>query len=202
MGFAAAVARGRLWWLAELWVAPGFRGRGIASGLLRKVKRSSRGVRGRVLAGLAGTDGAGMVLGLRAGMWARYPVFTLEGGQEAAGKLHRGARLPSGTRMVRYDASAKMGPRSPLLRLDREILAVNRPDDHVYWMTHGERTCLLLWKGNRALAYAYLGAGGEVGPLAATGPQGLYSALALAVTRRPATTRRFACAFRGSTIRP
>ena len=46
VGFAVAVTRGRLWWLSELWVAPGFRGRGIGSALLRKVRRASRGVKG------------------------------------------------------------------------------------------------------------------------------------------------------------
>ncbi len=183
VGFAAAVTRGRLWWLSELWVAPGFRGRGIGSALLRKVRRASRGLRGRVLAGLTGLDGAGMVLGLRAGMWARYPVFTLEGGQEAVERLHRAHPMPPGARMARYDAAARLGPRSPLLRLDREVLAGTRPDDHVFWMTRGGRTCLLLWKGNRALAYAYLGTGGEVGPLAAAGPQGLLSALGLVVSK-------------------
>lgn len=192
VGFAAAVTRGRLWWLSELWVAPGCRGRGIGSALLRKVRRSSRGVRGRVLAGLTGPDGAGVVLGMRAGMWARYPVFTLEGDKQAAERLHRACPMPPGARMARYDASAKLGARSPLLRLDREILGGNRPDDHVFWMTHGQRTCLLLWKANRALAYAYVSAEGEVGPLAATGPLGLRSALALAVSkgvRRSETVR-------------
>jgi GNAT superfamily N-acetyltransferase len=181
VGFAAAVNRGRLWWLSELWVAPGFRGRGIAQGLLRKVRRSSRGARGRVMAGLAGEDGIGVVLGLRAGMQARYPVFVLEGDADAAGRLRRTCNLPSGGRIARYDAAARMGTRSPLLRLDREVRDGGREEDHAFWMNRDGRSCFLLWKGNRAMAYGYVGPDGNVGPLASGGPQGLKGALGMMV---------------------
>jgi GNAT superfamily N-acetyltransferase len=179
VGFAAAVSRGPLWFLSELWVAPDHRGQGTGSALLRMTRRASRGVRGRMLAGLAGADPAPLALGLRAGMTACRPVLLLEGDGGAVERLWKAHRPPRGARAVRYDPAAPLGPRSPLMTLDREARGGVRPQDHVFWMADGERSGFLLWQGKRVLAYVYGNRHGEIGPLAAAGPRGLLGALAL-----------------------
>ena len=180
VGFAAAITRGSTWLLSELWVIPEYRGRGIGSRLFQLARKSTRGPRGMVRAGMAGDDGGGLVIGLRNGLLTRYPVFRDEGDADAAARAW-GAKRSGSARQVRYDTHAAIGPRSPLLRLDREARGAERPEDHSFWLSDPGRAGYLLWMGKRPVAYFYVKETGEIGPLAAASQTGLTFALRHAV---------------------
>jgi hypothetical protein len=190
VGFAAATSRGTRWFVSELWVAPGFAGRGIGGELYRLVKRSTRGLRGRVRAALAGDDAASLALGLRDGMQARFPVFRVHGDAAAVERLWTAAAGGGAkrSRLVAYEPRAGAPPNSPLNRIDQQVRGEARPSDHLFWLSDRSRRGFVVWLGKRAVAYFYVSELGEIGPLAAQGTTGLALGLRHAVHqagRRP-----------------
>ena len=157
VGFSAAVPRGPLWFVCELRVDPEQRNQGIGRRLLSRARRSVRGIRGRILAGLAGPDPAGLALGVGAGMMPRCAIVRLHGDAAAARKLWRAHAPGRGSRVVRYDPDAPLGPRSPLAALDRAARGAARPQDHRFWLAAAERRGMLVWHGKRPVAYLYVG---------------------------------------------
>ena len=177
VGFGAATVRGNCFFVSELWVAPGYAGRGIGSRLYSFLKRSTRGLRGRVRAALAGDDAASLALGLRDGLQARFPVFRLEGDADAADRLWSAPGRTSRERLVPYAPKAGAGPRSPITRLDQATRGGARPMDHVFWLGDPERKGFVVWLARRPVAYLYVTERGEVGPVAASGTTGMDLAL-------------------------
>jgi GNAT superfamily N-acetyltransferase len=181
VALAAATTRGRVWFVSELWVAPGFRGQGIGSRLLRLLKRSGRGLRGRIRAALAGDDGASLALALGDGMQVRSPIFRLAGDPGAAERLWSAPGRPARARLAACRPAGALGPRSPLARLDLAARGTVRPMDHAFWLSRPDQEGFLVWIGPRPAAYFYVSGLGEVGPVAAAGPAGLDLALRHAV---------------------
>ena len=174
VGFAAAVPRGTTWFLSELWVHPFHRGQGIGTRLYRMVRRSTRGLRGRVRAALAGDDGGGLAIGLRDGLLARFPIFRVSGDAEAAKRLWAAARKQAGSlRVVRFHKGAGVGNDSPLIKADLGPRGASRPQDHAFWLAEPTRTAYLVWSGKRPTGYFYANSLGEVGPVAAGGAAAL-----------------------------
>src|SRR5437660_184388 len=121
VGFAFSWVCGGLWFLAELFVAPGQQGRGIGNELLMRTFEHARtaGARNKALITFTfNTVSQGLYI--RHGLFPRLPVYLLAAGRDALRAPPEGARL----RFVPIDGTG--AHRDKLAWLDKSTLGFSR----------------------------------------------------------------------------
>jgi GNAT superfamily N-acetyltransferase len=189
VGFSSASVRGDLWFLAMLFVDPADQADGVGKALMDHAQAArdvdpggplvpgpddplDSGIR---IWGMC-TDSAQPIsnaLYASRGMVPRVPVWRL------SGEVRRWAALPeppAGTEAIPFEtveARTSDGPErlaAHLAELDRELLGITHPVDHVYLRREGRVGVLLREPRGRVLGYAYASSVGRMGPVAAVDP--------------------------------
>jgi GNAT superfamily N-acetyltransferase len=174
VGFGSANVRGRAWFLALLFVAPGEQGRGLGTALLERtlppgVHPGSGEVDGGWTFGTA-TDSVQPIsnaLYARLGLVPRVPFLHL------VGELRRPeafAPLPAGVEAVAFadvGAGEESAVETIVAMMDRELLGYVHPQDHAFLRAEGRTGILFQGTDGTALGYGYTSRVGRVGPVAA-----------------------------------
>lgn len=161
VGSALSWVCGDLWFLAELFVAPGCQGRGIGNGLLaRSLEHASR----------AQSTNRGLItftfnvvsqsLYIRHGLSPRLPIYMLSVERE------RMKPLPQISRFDLTPIEPTPSHLRLLAELDRGVLGVSREKHHLYLLRDSRMNGVLLHEGSDCVGYAYVSEAGHVGPLA------------------------------------
>lgn len=180
VGFALSWVCGRLWFLAELFVAPGRQGQGIGNELLDRTLRhaSQAGATEKSLITFA-FNVVSQGLYARHGLLPRLPIHLCSAERESLARRAWGHTLRS-TPIRATAADLEM-----LRRLDIEALGVSREKHHRYLLGDPRMEGVFLEDGGERVGYAYVAATGHIGPLAVIDahalPGSFRAALAMAV---------------------
>lgn len=162
VGFAFSWACGDLWFLAELFVAPGQQGRGIGNKLLAHTLDHAR---------KAGATNKSLItftfnvvsqgLYIRHGMLPRLPIYLFSGGFRAedrsrGDKLHCATIEPSPSHL------------NILAKFDAGTLGFSREKHHRYLLGDATMKGVFLQDCGDCVGYAYVSTTGHVGPVAVT----------------------------------
>jgi ribosomal protein S18 acetylase RimI-like enzyme len=163
VGFALSWVCGDLWFLAELFVAPGQQGRGVGNELLARTFEHAR---------KAGATNKSLItftfnvvsqgLYIRHGMSPRVPIYFVSGARDTVMTGLGSGKLRS-TPIEAIPAHLKT-----LAQLDLSSLGVSREKHHRYLLNDSAIKGVLLHDDDDCIGYAYVSATGHVGPLAVT----------------------------------
>jgi ribosomal protein S18 acetylase RimI-like enzyme len=161
VGFALSWVCDRLWFLAELFVAPGRQGQGIGNELLNRAMRHAT---------LAGATEKSLItfafntvsqgLYVRHGLLPRLPIHLCSAARETLAQ-RAGGRTLGATPIRATAADLQM-----LQRLDIAALGVSREKHHRYLLGAPGMEGVFLEDGSECVGYAYVAATGHIGPLA------------------------------------
>lgn len=175
-GFALSWVCGQLWFLAELFVAPGRQGQGIGNELLERTLQHARqaGAHNRSLITFA-FNVVSQGLYVRHGLQPRVPIHLCSAGREALASRERGPTLRA-TPIRATTADLEM-----LRQLDVAALGVSREKHHRYLLGDAATAGVFLEDGGERVGYAYVSAAGHVGPLAVMHAQAMPAAFRTAL---------------------
>lgn len=180
VGFALSWVCGRLWFLAELFVAPGRQGQGIGNALLDRtmLHASKAGATEKSLITFA-FNVVSQGLYVRHGLFPRVPIHLCSAERESLARQTQGPAL----RVTPIRATA--ADREMLRQLDVATLGVAREKHHRYLLGDPRMEGVFLEDKGERVGYAYVAATGHIGPLAVMQahamPGAFRAALALAV---------------------
>ncbi|MCD6733469.1 MAG: GNAT family N-acetyltransferase [Burkholderiaceae bacterium] len=161
VGFALGWISARLWFLAELFVAPGQQGRGIGDELLTRALHHATDA-GATERGLI-TFAFNLVsqgLYMRHGFYPRVPLHVCSIERESL--KNRPPGDPLRTTPIRPTAADL----EMLARLDMSALGISREKHHRYLADDASMKGVLLHDEGECVGYAYISATGHIGPLA------------------------------------
>lgn len=161
VGFALSWVCGDLWFLAELFVAPGLQGQGVGNELLARTFEHAR---------KAGATNKSLItftfnvvsqgLYIRHGMLPRLPIYFFSAARDSL--LPRLQETTFRYRSIEPTASHL----KTLAQLDISTLGVSREKHHRYLLNDGTMKGVFLYDGAECVGYAYVSATGHVGPVA------------------------------------
>jgi GNAT superfamily N-acetyltransferase len=159
VGFALSWVCGELWFLAELFVAPGRQGDGIGAKLLARTFEHAEKARATNKALITFTfNVVSQGLYIRNGLFPRLPIYLFSATRDVLTSRLKGETLrATSTTASHLDA---------LARLDASALGISRAKHHNYLLNDKTMTGVLLHQGDECIGYAYVSATGHVGPLA------------------------------------
>ena len=176
VGFALSWVCGDLWFLAELFVAPGHQGRGIGNELLARTFEHAR---------KAGATNKSLItftfnvvsqgLYIRHGLFPRLPIYLFSVARDALMARLQGDKL----RITPIEPTASH--LKTLAQLDVSTLGISREKHHRYLLSDGTMKGVLLHDGGDCIGYAYVSATGHVGPLAVAQARGMGAAFRTAL---------------------
>jgi GNAT superfamily N-acetyltransferase len=176
LGSAFSWVCGDLWFLAELFIAPGHQGSGIGRELLRRALTHADqvGAKKRALITFAfNTVSQGLYM--RNGLFPRLPLYMF-GGE------HKPGRGQSTTRHLRVEhLTLSEAHISALSEIDMAALGTSRARHHKHLLCDLTIRGFLISEGGDAIGYAYVSAAGHVGPLAVKWPAAMKTVLELAL---------------------
>lgn len=181
-GFALSWVCGKLWFLAELFVAPGRQGHGIGNELLERTFRhaSEAEATGKSLITFA-FNVVSQGLYLRHGLLPRVPLHLCSIERESLALRAQGSTLH--TRPIRQTAADL----DMLRRFDNASLGFPREKHHRFLLADPAMEGVFLEDAGECVGYAYVAATGHVGPVAVVReeamPLAFRTALAMAVAR-------------------
>lgn len=161
LGFAFSWVCGDLWFLAELFVAPGQQGRGIGNELLARTLAhagKNRAAHRALITFAFNTVSQGLYL--QHGLLPRLPLTFFKVSRE--------------TLLTRLEDTAfshtplQISDLQDLSEIDAHALGVSREKHHRYLMSDTGMKGFLLRSGNERIGYVYVNPDGHIGPLAAT----------------------------------
>lgn len=161
VGFALSWVSGSLWFLAELFVAPGQQGRGIGDELLTRTLQhaTDAGATERSLITFA-FNLASQGLYMRHGLYPRVPLHMCSIERESLrNRLHGDTLRATPIRSTSADLET-------LARLDASALGISREKHHRYLLGDATIKGVLLHDDGDCVGYAYISATGQIGPLA------------------------------------
>jgi ribosomal protein S18 acetylase RimI-like enzyme len=166
LGFALAWVCGDLWFLSQLFVAPGQQGRGIGHELIKRALDHAQkaGATNRVLI----TPAFNMVsqgLYMRHGLLPRLPLYLFSAARETVG-----GKLP-GAQFGHVPLRADRQHLNHLAQIDAQSLGISREKHHKFLIDDRDTRGVLLFAEDKCVGYAYISRGGHVGPLAVARPQ-------------------------------
>lgn len=177
VGFALSWVCGDLWFLAELFVAPGHQGRGIGNELLARTLEHAR---------KAGATNKSLItftfnvvsqgLYIRHGLFPRLPIYLFGVARDTLIPLLQGEKL----RYMPIEPTASH--LKTLAQLDVSTLGVSREKHHRYLLNDETMKGVLFYDGAECMGYAYVSATGHVGPLAVSQAKGMNGAFRTALT--------------------
>lgn len=176
LGFAWSWACGDLWFLAQLFVAPGQQGRGIGNELIQRTFEHARKAGAATRALITFTfNTVSQGLYMRHGFQPRMPIYNFGAARDAL-KIHQ---MPAGLRYVQLTtADADL---QTLDRIDAISLGVSRGKHHRFLIGNAATNGVLLHSGDDCIGYAYINNQGHIGPLAVARPEHLGAAFGAAL---------------------
>lgn len=179
-GFALSWVCGRLWFLAELFVAPGRQGQGIGNELLGRTLQhaSQAGATEKSLITFA-FNVVSQGLYVRHGLLPRVPIHLCSAERESLVRHAQGPALrATPIRMTAADGEI-------LRKIDYATLGVSREKHHHYLLADPRIDGVFLDEGGTHVGYAYVAETGHIGPLAVMHahamPDAFRAALAIAI---------------------
>jgi GNAT superfamily N-acetyltransferase len=142
VGFAAAITRGPVRFLSELYVRPDVQSSGIGKALLERVLPPGAA---HVSATLSSDDERALSLYVRHGMQPQWPFFYLKA--ESAGLKNLS---DSSLEIVEAEAGD-----AALLKWDRGICGRERPQDHAYWVKAVDAVPVWFKREGHTAGYGY-----------------------------------------------
>jgi len=180
VGFALSWVCGRLWFLAELFVAPGRQGQGIGNELLDRTMQhaSQAGATEKSLITFA-FNVVSQGLYVRHGLLPRLPIHLCSAERESLVRhVNDHALRATPIRTTAVDLEM-------LRQLDVATLGVSREKHHRYLLGDPRMEGVFLEDAGQRVGYAYVAATGHIGPLAVMHahamPGAFRAALAMAV---------------------
>lgn len=177
LGFTFSWVCGDLWFLAELFVAPGQQGRGIGNELLARTlahAEKNKATHKALITFAFNTVSQGLYI--RHGLFPRLPLYFFKVTRDA---LLPGLKAPplGSTPLTTRDLGI-------LAKIDAHALGVSREKHHRYLMADGAMKGVMLRAGDACVGYVYINSDGHIGPLASMRPDttgaAFQTALALA----------------------
>lgn len=166
---------GDLWFLAELFVAPDRQGAGIGNRLLARAlehAEKSRASKRALITFAFNTVSQGLYM--RHGLFPRLPLFFVSAARSDFVATTAAARLKTSPLATAHLAD--------LVRLDGQAIGVDREKHHRFLLSDSGMSGFLLSAENGDVAgYAYVSAGGHIGPVAVSQPALLGPALETAI---------------------
>jgi ribosomal protein S18 acetylase RimI-like enzyme len=176
LGFAWSWVCGDLWFLAQLFVSPGHQGRGIGNELIKRTldhAQRSGAEKKALITFTFNTVSQGLYI--RHGLFPRFPIYNFSVARELLmGRLQR-AQL----RHVPLEETASH--LHSLAQIDARALGVSREKHHRYLINNRATRGVLLYAGDDCAGYVYVGADGNIGPLAVVQPDTLGAAFTTAL---------------------
>jgi ribosomal protein S18 acetylase RimI-like enzyme len=163
-GFCCHIARGSLWFLSYLVVAPEFQGTGIGRGLFEKALSEAQGNdTARVFAAYTNASNwPSISLYTRNDIYPRMPVLRLEGSiSNMCEPTQEVQPLPGEVASLSEETIALIDD------IDLEIRGFKRDIDHRFWLGARTMRCYLFKRDAQVAGYAYISDDGTMGPLAA-----------------------------------
>jgi GNAT superfamily N-acetyltransferase len=180
LGFAFSWVCGDLWFLAELFVAPGQQGRGIGNELLKRTLQHAEkaGATNKALITFTfNTVSQGLYI--RRGLFPRMPIYNFGAAREVLADRLQAQRGQT----LRCEPLTNSRPHlERLAGIDGQVLSLPREKHHKYLMGDEATTGVLLSQDGECVGYAYVGANGHVGPLAVARPEALAAAFRTALS--------------------
>lgn len=158
VGFAFAWVRDDLWVLAQLFVSPGYQGRGVGKELFARTlaHADANGCASRALITFS-FNRVSQALYMRHGLFPTAPIYFF-----TAELAHVRARPVNSLHGVRFDAHVDL---RKLAEIDRLAIGVTREKHHTYLLAD-ENTCGFgLFVDGDMAGYAYVSKTGHVGPV-------------------------------------
>lgn len=173
VGYAAATQRGRVWYLASLYVLPEFQGRGAGSELLDRCLATAPP--GSILTTISeAAQPISNAIYMRRGLVPATPFLSFTGPTA-------GDSRPTDLQLQPFPAA---GPESGFLdALDADVVGFVRPEEHEYWARSPGLHGYLVARGGRAIGYVYLAEDGAIGPAAVGDAADLVPTIGLAIAR-------------------
>ncbi len=176
LGFAWSWVCGELWFLAQLFAAPGQQGRGIGNELLSRTlahAKQSGATQRALITFTFNTVAQGLYL--KNGLLPRCPVYMFSVPRErlrgrVAGPQFDHARLADTALHLRELAS-----------IDAQALGTSREKHHRYLLKDGSTRAFGLYEGGDCVGYVYISPEGHIGPLAVARADALGVAFATAL---------------------
>jgi GNAT superfamily N-acetyltransferase len=163
-GFGFSWACGDLWFLAQLFVAPGHQGRGIGNELLKCTLEHAEKAKARHRALITfAFNRVSQALYIRNGLFPRFPIYFVSG---ARADLTAGLPKAQLRAVPIEDATSHL---KSVAAIDVRALGVSREKHHRYLINDSATTGVLLCAGELRVGYAYI-ANGHIGPLAVAEP--------------------------------
>jgi ribosomal protein S18 acetylase RimI-like enzyme len=177
VGFAFSWVCGDLWFLAELFVAPGRQGSGIGNELLKRTLQHAQtsGTTHKALITMA-FNRVSQGLYIRHGLFPRLPIYNFGVAREVLMGRLQGAQL----RCASLEETASH--LHSLAQIDARALGVSREKHHRYLINDGATRGVLLYAGDDCIGYVYVNADGHIGPLAVSQPAALGGAFRTALS--------------------
>ncbi len=161
IGCAFSWVCGDLWFLAELFVAPGRQGGGIGNELLARTfeHATKAGATNKALITFT-FNVVSQGLYIRRGLFPRLPIYFFKAARDVLMARPQGELLRfRGIEDTAADFQA-------LAQLDRSALGVSRNKHHRFLLGDKQMKGALLYQQNDCIGYAYVSATGHVGPMA------------------------------------
>jgi GNAT superfamily N-acetyltransferase len=176
LGFAFSWVCGKLWFLAELFVAAGQQGRGVGNELLKRtIAQAEKAAASEKALITFAFNTVSQGLYIRHGLFPRLPLYLFSVPREAWSP-----RAPSAT----FAASAiDVSHLQEIAAIDARALGLSREKHHRYLIAESGLKGLLFREGSGCVGYAYISPEGHVGPLAATRPDALVAVFSAALSQ-------------------
>jgi ribosomal protein S18 acetylase RimI-like enzyme len=176
IGCALSWVCGELWFLAELFVAPGRQGRGVGNELLARTfaHATKAGATNKSLITFT-FNVVSQGLYIRHGLLPRLPIYLCSVARDALASHLQEKKLH--TRPIEPTAS-HLGT---LVQLDVSTLGVSREKHHRYLLNDSAMKGVFLYDGAECMGYAYVSATGHVGPVAVSQAKAMGSAFRTAL---------------------
>ncbi len=179
-GFALSWVCDRLWFLSELFVAPGRQGQGIGNELLRRclLHASEAGATEKSLITFA-FNVVSQGLYVRHGLFPRVPIHLCSAERELLSRHAQGSAFRA-TPIQTTPADQEI-----LRQLDVAILGASREKHHRYLLSDPKVQGVFLEDRGKRIGYAYVAETGHIGPLAVMQadamPDAFRAAIAIAI---------------------
>jgi GNAT superfamily N-acetyltransferase len=167
VGYAQAIVRGDIWFLAQLFVQPAMHGLGIGQELLQRARDYGRAKQARVFSVVSSTSPVAQSLYMRNGMFAFGIGYRLSGPVEALLALPE----PQGNTKRVVDCKSWQ---DRIAELDRYAFGAERRQDHAFYLADdsfpGAQTSFGLNRDGELVGYGYAGEPGWISPIVAYDP--------------------------------
>lgn len=183
LGFALSWVCGDLWFLAELFVAPGHQGDGIGGELLARTfaHASNAGATNKCLITFT-FNVVSQGLYIRHGLLPRLPIYSVFADRDALKARPHSSAL----RSTPIDSSS-LSDLKTLVQLDVSTLGISREKHHRYLLNDPAMRGVFLRDRNDCVGYAYTSATGQIGPLAVADEREMDAAFRTALQLAAAT---------------